>query len=78
MSDENEEFKALENDIEMLNGYLAEFKVLEKHAPEVAQRLGFAGYLNYATIHLFGNEQYTLLDKMADNIEKIAEHLANR
>lgn len=74
---ESEILAALSNDIELLNGYLDEFKVLEKHTPEVAERLGFAGYLNYATLHLFGNERYKLLDEMSDNIEKITKHLTN-
>lgn len=62
----------------LLAGFLEEFKQLETELPEVAQKLGFAGYVQYATASMFGNEQHEMLEQLTESIDAVRKQLAKR
>ena len=49
--------------------YLENFKKLEQEEPEVAEKIGFAGYVQFLNDRYFSNEQYELLERIADILE---------
>jgi len=52
---------------ETLVSHFQAFKRLEQDEPELAQKLGFTGFLLYDSLQIIGNEQRELLEQIADN-----------
>jgi hypothetical protein len=54
--------------VEMLRGYLEEFKRLEQQEPEVAKRLGFAGFVQFMDTRFYQNERFEQLERLASDV----------
>lgn len=57
-----------EDVVEILQGYLEDFKKLEQEAPEVAERLGFAGFIQFMDTRFYQNERFGQLERIASDV----------
>jgi hypothetical protein len=61
---------------EILRGYLEDFKRLEKVEPEVAERLGLAGFIQFMDTRFYQNERFGQMERIASDIADLRN--ANR
>jgi hypothetical protein len=57
-----------EDVVEILRNYLEDFKKLEQQEPEIAERLGFAGFTQFMDTRLYQNERFGQLERMASDV----------
>jgi hypothetical protein len=57
-----------EDVVEMLRDYLEDFKKLEQQEPEVAKRLGFAGFVQFRDSRFYNNERFEQLERIANDV----------
>lgn len=58
-----------EDEADILKMYLEQFEQLEREAPEVAQRLGFAGYVQFKDARFYQNERFNQLESLAHTVD---------